>query len=90
MKIDLKPGDVSQQQELIELKRVLFSRMKDAKTFNISLENTKGIDLAQFNALIKVYVSLKRMGKRVIYSNCKDQGLTNLIYKTNFDHVFEI
>lgn len=90
MKIELKPGDLSQQKELAELQKMLFGRMKDTSTIIINLGDTKGIDLAQYNVLIKLYVSLKRLGKSVIYNNCKDEGLVNLVNKTNFDHVFEV
>lgn len=84
----IKPGDVSQEVELSELRKILLSRKDEASSFSICLEKTKKTDLAQFNALVAIYVKLKRLNKSLQFQNCKDDSLKNFVRKTQFDHVF--
>lgn len=86
--MDIKSGNLTQEEELKELKKILFSRMKESSHFSVSLAQTKNTNLAQFSALVNIYVTLKRMNKTLQFSHCYDSNLKEFINKTQFNHVF--
>lgn len=86
MKITLEklkqPGDLGQLANMID------SRIDESTDFKISLENIEYINLANFNALIKLYMKLIREGKNIEYVNCSSDKIKMFITKTQFYHVF--
>lgn len=69
---------------------IIKSRSDLAEEFRVDLEQISTVDLAQFNELVKLYVQLRRVNKRMIFENCQHEELKKLVVKTNFDHVFSL
>ncbi|PIB34745.1 hypothetical protein BFP72_04645 [Reichenbachiella sp. 5M10] len=88
MKIQITAGDVMEPSNWKELVSMVSSRAIDAKEFRINMEKCKKIDLAQFNALVMLYVKLRRQHREVKYTNCSHPSIQKFIQKTQFDHVF--
>ncbi len=86
MKITLEklkqPGDLGQLETIIE------TRINEFTDFKISLENIEHINLANFNALIRLYMKLTRTGKNIHDVNCYSEKMKAYIHKTQFNHVF--
>ncbi len=77
-----QPGD------LASLENMINSRLNEAANFKISLENIDYINLANFNALVRLYMKLTRTGKDILYINCYSEKIKTFITKTQFHHVF--
>ena len=75
------------QQEFDEFRNILSSREEEGAGFEVNLEDTREMNLSKFNALVKLYVSLRRAGKYLHYNNF-DESVKNFVDKTNFHHVF--
>lgn len=88
MKLNIKPGDLSKPKEWDGFVHTLNSRMSETDHFEVDMENLSELDLAHFNAMIMVYVKMRRMNKRLSYHNLKSATLRNLVSKTHFYHVF--
>lgn len=87
MEISMKPGDLSQVDEMTDFVQMVTSRAHQARVLQVDLENTTHMNLGQYNNLIKLYVKLRRSGQKVVYKNIPSL-LESLISKTNFQHVF--
>ena len=79
-----KPGDLS------ILENMISTRIHETVDFQISLEKIDYINLANFTALIKLYVKLTRIGKNIKYINCSSEKIRFLIHKTQFHTIFSI
>jgi len=88
MDIQIKSGNISNEIELEELKAIIFSRFSEANMFKVSLSQATYVDLALFNSLISMHMTLKRMGKLLVFENSECKSLRNLINKTQFFNVF--
>jgi hypothetical protein len=88
MKLNFKPGDLSKAKEWDRFVNTLESRSAEANDFEVDMEFLTEIDLAHFNAMIMLYVKMRRLNKRLTYSNVKSATLKNLVSKTLFNHVF--
>lgn len=77
-----QPGDLN------ALERIISTRIHETPDFQISLENIDYINLANFNALIRLYMKLTRTGKNIQYINCSSEKIRLFIQKTQFYHVF--
>lgn len=88
MKISIKPEGTSEQKDVQFITQVIKSRKAEADEFQVNMEEVEGVDLASFNALVKLYVEVKRLDKDMTYVNCNNQKLQNFIDKTHFTDVF--
>lgn len=88
MKVSIKPEGISEQSDVQYITEVIESRKKEVDEFQVNMEEVSGIDLASFNALVKLYVQVKRLNKGMVYINCNNQKLQNFIDKTHFTDVF--
>lgn len=77
-----QPGDLGSIENIIQ------TRIHETVDFQISLENIEYINLANFNALIRLYMKLTRTGKNIRYINCTSEKVKLFIQKTQFYHVF--
>lgn len=87
MKINYKPGDLSSNEEWDELVCAVNSRTEEVQELQINLEQTPSLNLAQFNSLVSMYVSFRRLDKNLTFHNFQSQ-VKGLVDKTNFHHVF--
>lgn len=87
MKVNFKPGDLSSDEEWDELVSTVNSRSEEVEELEIDLEKTPSLNLAQFNSLVTMYVSFRRLDKNLTFSNFQSQ-VKGLVDKTNFHHVF--
>ena len=85
MIFNIKPGDLNEEIEFEEFKNILNSRQEGS--FCIDLEETSQMNLSKFNALVKLYVGLRRAGRSLCYANLHD-SVRFFVDKTNFHHVF--
>jgi len=86
MILNIRPGNLNEEYEFDELINTVNSRK--AADFHIDLEQTTKINLSKFNALIKLYVNMRREGRNLCYSNMQ-VSIRHLVDKTNFHHVFK-
>lgn len=87
MKVNFKPGNLSNTEEWEELVATVNSRSEEIEEFIINLEQTPTLNLAQFNSLISMYVSFRRMNKNLTFYSFQSP-IGSLVNKTNFHHVF--
>ena len=88
MKIHITAGDIMQPSDWNDLVSIVSSRAMEAQDFRIDMEKCREIDLAQFNALVMLYVKLRTQRKQLSYVNCSHPSIQKFINKTQFDHVF--
>ena len=87
MILNIKPGNLLDEDEFNEFKNMISSRVEKGVDFKVDMGETIGMNLSKFNTLVKLYVSLRRAGKNLEYSNLQEVVL-RYVEKTNFDHVF--
>lgn len=87
MTVNFKPGDLSTTEEWEELVSTVKSRSEEVEELHIDLEHTPSMNLAQFNSLVSMYVSFRRLDKNLSFQNFQSQ-VKSLVDKTNFHHVF--
>lgn len=87
MTLEIKPGNLFQEKEFEEFRNALMSREREAELFEVNLEETLEMSLSKFNAMIRLYVSMRRIGKMLQYHNFNDT-VANFVDKTRFHHVF--
>lgn len=87
MTLYIKPGSLGDQAEFKEFRDMIATRRENCKGFQIDLSDTEDMNLSQFNALVMLYVELRRAGIYLQYANPKGQ-VKNFVDKTNFHHVF--
>ncbi len=86
--MEMKLETLKQPNDLLMLEEIIETRIDEIKLFSVNLEKIEEINLATFNALVKLYVKLKRMGKELVYINCHSPSLKLLIQKTQLKNVF--
>jgi len=86
--MEFKIESLRQPKDLALLENMLNSRINESTQFNISLENIEHINLANFNALIKLYMKITRTGKGIKFIHCKSDKIRSFINKTQLRHVF--
>ena len=87
MTLSIKPGNLLDEQEFEEFKKTLLSRQQEGSAFAVNLEETLEMNLSRFNALVKLYVVLRRANKHLTYSHLT-KPVAQYANKTRFDHVF--
>lgn len=71
-----------------QLKTELSEKIKQANRLKICLSDISKTDLAGFNALVAAHMQAKRSNKELVYVNCREPKLVDLIGQTRFNHVF--
>ncbi len=87
MILNIKPGNLLDEDEFNEFQNMISSRVETGVDFKVDMGETIGMNLSKFNTLVKLYISLRRAGKNLEYSNLQEVVL-RYVEKTNFDHVF--
>ena len=87
MILNIKPGNLLDEDEFNEFQNMISSRIEKGVDFKVDMGETIGMNLSKFNTLVKLYISLRRAGKNLEYSNLQEVVL-KYVEKTNFDHVF--
>lgn len=87
MTINIKPGNLISDEEFNEFRSIISSRVEKGIDFKVDLEETSDMNLSKFNTLVKLYVSLRRKGRDLEYSNLQEP-VSRYVDKTNFHHVF--
>ncbi len=70
------------------LKKELSGKISLANSITVCLSAVSKTDLAGFNALVAAYMQAKRANKELVYVNCREPKLVDLISQTRFNHVF--
>lgn len=81
--------ELNSPEDMETLQNIIRSRSEEAGGISIDMSEVQGMNLATFNALVVLYVRLRRMGKKVKFVNCQTPKMKELISKTQFSHVFQ-
>lgn len=87
-KINVEPKHIAQSSDWDEFVTELKKSISNSTEIALDLEAMDEVDLAQFNSLVMLYTALRRKNKKLVFLNCQNMALQNLIDKTNFNHVF--
>ena len=86
--MEIKLERLKQPGDLGTISKMINTRVVETAHFDINMEDIDHISLASFNALVKLYVKLKRMGKGLTYIKCHSERMKALIHKTQLSNVF--
>ncbi|MGB3468036.1 MAG: STAS domain-containing protein [Cyclobacteriaceae bacterium] len=86
--MEIKLEKLTVPDDTVSLESIINSRFRETSSFRIDLGNVHNINLASFNALVRLYMKYNRAGKEVVYVNCHSDKIKHLIAKTQFYHVF--
>ena len=88
--MNIKLEKLSQKSDVQVLEQMLLTRTNESDYFEVNLEYVEHINLAMFNALIKLYMKFIRRGQQLQYTGCQSVQLHALISKTRFQNVFNL
>ena len=75
--------------DTMPVEAMINSRMDETEKFRIDLDRIETINLAGFNALVRLYMKYTRAGKDILYINCHSEIIRHFVDKTQFHHVFD-